>query len=163
MIRHRTRTVLLQAVALIVTTLLVALSPAAAEEKRFGLGLIVGEPTGVSGKYLLGEENAIDLAVAWNLSGDNDFTLHADYLWNKSDLIQVGSEKMLFYFGVGVRMELRDNKSDKFGVRVPIGVSYRFVDPKFLELFGEVAPVVDLAPSTKMDLNVGTGARFYFF
>jgi hypothetical protein len=163
MIRHRTRTVLLQAVALIVTTLLVALSPAAAEEKRFGLGLIVGEPTGVSGKYLLGEENAIDLAVAWNLSGDNDFTLHADYLWNKSDLIQVGSEKMLFYFGVGVRMELRDNKSDKFGVRVPIGVSYRFVDPKFLELFGEVAPVVDLAPSTKMDLNVGIGARFYFF
>ena len=42
---------------------------------------------------------------------------------------------MPLYFGVGGRMVLRDNKDDRFGVRVPVGVSYRFIDPEFLELF----------------------------
>ena len=82
MLWTRIRTVLLQAV-LISATLLVTLLPAAAEEKRVGLGIIVGEPTGLSANYLLGPDNSIDLAVAWNVSGNNDFVLHADYLWYK--------------------------------------------------------------------------------
>ena len=162
MIYLRTKIVLLQA-ALILVTLLVTLSPAAAEEKRFGLGLIVGEPTGLSANYMLGPDNSIDLAVAWNVSGGNDFVLHADYLWYMHDFFQAGTAKMPLYFGVGGRMVLRNNDSDKFGVRVPIGVSYRFADPGFVELFGEVAPVLDLAPSMKMSFNAGIGVRFYLF
>ena len=158
----RIRTVLLQT-ALVSALVLVTLSPATAETKRVGLGLIVGEPTGLSANYLLSKENAIDLAVAWNLSGDNDFILHADYLWYRYGFIQAGKVEMPLYFGVGGRMVLRDKKSDKFGVRVPVGVSYRFVDPEFLELFGELVPILDLAPSTKLDFNVGIGVRFYFF
>lgn len=162
MIYLRTKIVLLQA-ALILATLLVTLSPAAAEEKRFGLGLIVGEPTGLSANYLLGQDNAIDLAVAWNVSGNNDFVLHADYLWYRHDFFQAGQAKMPLYYGVGGRMVFRDNKSDKFGIRVPIGVSYRFADNESLELFGEIVPILDLTPSMKLDLNVGIGGRIYFF
>lgn len=162
MIWHRRRTVLLS-IALGLTMILCSLSIAVAAERQFGFGLIVGEPTGLSAKYLLNRENAIDLAVAWNLSGDNDFILHADYLWHVYDLIQVKSGQMPLYFGVGGRMELRNNKDDRFGVRIPVGVSYQFAEPRFLELFGEIAPIIDLAPSTNMDLSVGIGARFYLF
>ena len=102
-------------------------------------------------------------AVAWNVSANNDFVLHADYLWYKHGFFQAGKVKMPLYFGVGGRMVLRDNNSDKFGVRVPVGVSYRFIDPEFVELFGELAPVLDLAPSMKLDFNIGIGVRFYFF
>ena len=161
MFRTRIRIVLLQT-ALIVITFLFTLSTAAAEEKNFGLGLIVGEPTGLSANYFLSKENAIDLAVAWNASGNNDFVLHADYLWYRHGLFKAGKVDMPLYFGVGGRLVLRDNDSDKFGVRVPVGVSYRFIDPEFLELFGELAPIVDLAPSTKLDFNIGIGVRFYF-
>ncbi len=162
MICLRTRTVLLSTV-LCLTMIFCSLASAVAAERPFGLGVIVGEPTGLSAKYLLNRENAIDLAVAWNLSGDNDFTLHADYLWHVYDLIKVNTGEMPVYFGVGGRMDLRDNKDDKFGVRIPVGVSYQFADPKFLELFGEIAPIIDLAPSTKLDLSVAIGARFYLF
>ena len=161
MIYLRIKVVLLQ-FTLLMFMLLTSLSSAAAEEKRFGLGLIVGEPTGLLANYLLGPDNAIDLAVAWNVSGNNDTVLHADYLWYKHGFFQAGKATMPLYFGVGGRMVFRDNNSNKFGVRVPIGVSYRFADPRFLELFGEVAPVLDLTPSMKLDLNVGIGVRFYF-
>lgn len=162
MTEQRIKTILRQAV-LIATGLLFCLSPADAAGEQVGLGLIVGEPTGLSAKYQIDRVNAIDLAVAWNLSGDNDFTLHADYLWHNYELVKFGSGETALYFGLGGRMELRDNKSDRFGVRIPIGLSYRFTEPEFLELFGEVAPILDLAPSTRFDMNVGIGARVYFF
>jgi hypothetical protein len=162
MIWLRTRTVLLSTI-LCLTMILCSMASAVAAERPFGFGVILGEPTGLSAKYLLNRENAIDLAVAWNLSGDNDFTLHADYLWHNYDLFKIKTGVMPVYFGVGARMELRDNKDDRFGVRIPVGVSYQFAEPKFLELFGEIAPILDLAPSTKLDLNVGIGARFYLF
>ena len=147
--------------ALLLIILLSSLS-AAAEEKNFGLGIMVGEPTGLSANYFLSKDNSIDLAVGWNASGNNDFVLHADYLWYKNGFFQAGNAKMPLYFGVGGRLVLRDNNSDKFGVRIPVGVSYRFPDPEFLELFGELAPVLDLAPSMKLDFNIGVGVRFYF-
>lgn len=161
MLINRIKVVLFQ-VSLIGIISLFTLSPAKAEEKSFGLGLIIGEPTGLSANYFLTPDNSIDLAFAWNVSGNNDTVLHADYLWYKHGFFQAGKAQMPLYFGVGGRMVFRDNNSDKFGVRVPVGLTYRFADPKFLELFGEVAPVLDLAPSMKLDLNVGIGVRFYF-
>ena len=157
----RSKIVVLQC-ALVMVMLLSSLSTAAAEEKNFGLGVMVGEPTGLSANYFLSKDNSIDLAVAWNVSGNNDSVLHADYLWYKNGFFQAGKAQMPLYFGVGGRMVFRDNNSDKFGVRVPIGVSYRFDDPGFLELFGEVAPILDLAPSMKLDFNASIGVRFYF-
>ena len=161
MLRDRIR-VLLRGV-LIVAIIFGTLSSAAAAENRFGLGLIIGEPTGLSANYQLSEDNSIDMAVAWNVSGNNDFVLHADYLWYKNGFFQAGEAKMPLYFGVGGRMVMRSNKSDKFGIRVPIGISYRFADPGFVELFGELAPVLDLAPSMKLDFNAAVGVRFYLF
>ncbi len=40
-----------------------------AQQKDFGLGIILGEPTGVSGKLWTSSENAFDFAAAWSFSG----------------------------------------------------------------------------------------------
>jgi hypothetical protein len=36
-----------------------------AQADGFGVGIILGEPTGLSGKYWLTEKTAVDAAVAW--------------------------------------------------------------------------------------------------
>jgi len=49
----------------------------------------------------------------------------------------------------------------RVGVRVPVGISYLF-DSVPVDLFLEVAPVVDLVPSTGLGWNSGIGIRYYF-
>ena len=164
MLRNRTVIAIFQ-IALVMTVSLFTLSTALAapaEEKRLGLGAILGEPTGLSANYLLGKNNAIDFSIGWNVSGDNNFNLHSDYLWYRHGLLKPSSGSMAVYFGVGGRMELRENASDNYGARAPIGVSYRFADPQALEVFGEIVPILDLSPSTEFDINIGVGVRYYF-
>src|SRR5262245_1633418 len=50
-------------------------------QRNFGIGLIVGHPTGLSGKGYLTPDTAIDGAIGF---GDTtrQIHMHADYLWH---------------------------------------------------------------------------------
>ena len=141
-------------------------------DQPFGLGVIVGEPTGISGKYWFDTRQAIDFAAAWSFSANNSFQFHTDYLRHYPEMIKTPDRwrgKFNAYFGVGGRIKLkednngsgRNNDDDLLGVRVPGGVTFVF-DKVPVELFVEIAPVLDLVPDTDLDVNGATGARFYF-
>lgn len=66
-----------------------ALLTAHAQDRGFGLGIIIGEPTGVSVKGWLSDERAIDGALAWSLFGHSWFSAHADYLFHNMRLINI--------------------------------------------------------------------------
>src|SRR5262245_47616236 len=70
---------------LLVACLFVCLPrPAAAqpqESRVFGLGIIIGDPTGVSGKYLVSPEFAVDGAIGFGLIGEGHLHMHVDFLW----------------------------------------------------------------------------------
>ena len=132
-----------------------------AERGPFGLGAIFGVPTGINAKYFLDDLNAIDAAVAWDLSGDNDFHVHADYLFHTYSLITVEKGELPVFFGIGGRLKIRDDKEDEFGIRFPLGLAYVFADVP-IDVFAEVAPILDVVHDTEFDLEGGIGARFYF-
>jgi len=121
-----------------------------------GVGLIVGEPTGVSLKYWLDRSTAIDAALAVN----GPFQFHADYLVHSNKSITPSELKGRFpwYYGIGGR--IKNSHETEVGVRVPVGISYLFADAP-LDLFAEVAPVVDVAPTVRLGLNGAAGIRFY--
>ena len=54
-----------------------------AQDSGFGLGIIVGEPTGISAKLWTTENTALDAALAWSFAGDGFLRLHSDLLWHK--------------------------------------------------------------------------------
>ena len=118
---------------------------ALAERGPFGLGIIVGEPTGISGKYQLSTKNAIDGAVAWSLDGDNELHLHGDYLYHWYEVVTVEKGSLPLFAGVGGRFRFRENRDDEVGVRFPVGLTYLFDDAPF-DVFLEVAPILELAP-----------------
>lgn len=143
----------------IILVMLILSSTASAKNGNFGLGVIIGEPTGISGKLWLNNKHAVDGAVAWSTGKNNDLHLHADYLLHLYDLITVEKGKLPLYFGIGGRIKF-ETKSNA-GVRIPVGLNYMFVNTP-LDIFLEVVPLLELAPDTDFDFNAAVGIRFFF-
>lgn len=126
---------------------------------HFELGIILGEPSGICLKNWFDTRTAVDAAVSWSLRDDDeDLYLHADFLWHDFDLIH-SSEMMPVYYGIGGRVVLATDT--KLGARVPIGISW-LLDGAPLDLFIELAAVVDVVPEVELDFNGGIGIRFIF-
>jgi hypothetical protein len=150
--------------SLLVTTLLllVALSPGAvsAQQRGFGIGVVVGEPTGISLKHWLSAKTAVDAAVAWSFARESSFHLHADYLMHAFDEFDT-EESVPLYYGIGGRLKTSDGGDARLGVRGVIGIGYLFREAP-IDLFFELAPVLDVAPRTELSINGGFGARYFF-
>ncbi len=131
----------------------------AASTKDFGLGIILGSPTGLSFKKWTSNNTAIDGAVAWSLGKDGKLHLHADYLFHNFTITSPPEGSLPIYYGIGGRLLLSDES--RLGIRIPVGIEYLFAKAPF-DLFFEIAPTLDLIPATEFDLNAGIGARFYF-
>lgn len=130
-----------------------------AQNKGFGLGIIVGEPTGVSFKYWTSSSTAFDGAVAWSFIDGGAFHIHADYILHTFNLIPVPSGNLPLYYGIGGRLVLLDKTS--FGVRVPVGLAYLFSGTP-IDIFLEIVPILNLAPKTDFKINAAIGGRYFF-
>lgn len=133
------------------------------------LGVMLGEPTGLSGKYWLDKNHAVDGGLAWSLSDDQDLHLHGDYLIHRHNVLPEAELPggLAFYYGIGGRLQLReddddgrdeDDDKDKLGLRIPLGLEWS--PNRDLRVFLEVVPVVDLLPDTEAGFNGALGLRF---
>jgi hypothetical protein len=130
-----------------------------AQPSGFGLGLILGEPTGISGKYWMSPWSAIDGAFAWSLDKKSKIQIHADYLWHNYEIISVIKGKLPIYYGIGGRIIFAaDNIA---GIRGVVGLNYLFANTP-LDIFLELVPILDLAPEVDFDFNGSIGIRYYF-
>lgn len=126
---------------------------------NFGLGVVLGEPAGISAKLWLGGTSAIDGTVAWSFAQNPAVSVHADYLFHFFDLITVPEGRLPLYVGIGGAVSISDDPD--VGVRVPVGITYLF-DAAPLDLFLEIAPILLLFPATTFDFSGGIGIRYYF-
>ncbi len=155
------------ALAVIVGT---AGSALAQEEKGvFGLGLIIGEPTGVSAKYYLSDDTALDFAAGGAVIG-RGIQVHADYLWHPWILEEQDSFALPLYVGPGLRVLRRDSGGGdedhmRIGIRAVLGILFDFRTVP-LDVFVEVAGVADYRTLDDshfgFDINAGAGVRYYF-
>lgn len=146
-------------IVMIVAMCAMAAPASAFNTKWYELGVIVGEPTGISGKMELADGTALDAAAAWSFSGEDRLSLHADKLWYRHGLLKVESGRLPLYYGLGIRLKLEDKS--KAGIRMPVGLQYYLEDSR-LTFFGELAPILDLTPDTDLELNLAVGVRFIF-
>lgn len=144
----------------VVLTLFILFLPLAAlaKERDFGLGVIVGEPTGLSFKKWMTKTAAIDAAAAWSFV-DGSFHIHADYLLHSFSVFKVERGKLLVYYGLGGRISTEVEL--RVGIRVPAGLSYTFENSP-LDIFFEIGPILDLTPATEFRLTGGLGIRYFF-
>jgi hypothetical protein len=130
-----------------------------AQDKGLGLGLIFGEPTGLSAKLWTSERTALDAAVAWSFSGLGWFHLHADFLMHNYELLSVSQGALPVYYGLGGFTTF----SSEFGLgaRVPLGLAYQFEGAP-VDIFAEIVPGLSLLPDLKFYIGGGIGVRYFF-
>jgi hypothetical protein len=152
--------------------------------RSFGLGLMLGDPTGLTAKLWVGRTNALDFGVGFWGYGVNDRcfqdangntvctspgvhngSFHMDYLW-QSNIVR-SSAQLDWHIGAGGRAVFWGggcvNSCVNIIARAPVvGLDLMFTNPGWLELFFEIAPAFYIVPPIYFDVEGGIGVRFYF-
>ena len=118
----------------------------------FGLGLILGEPTGISGNYWIRSDRSIDGALSFSF---NDyFLIQSDYLFHFHGLFgtrESFTQHLEPYLGIGGTLffstnsartsstYFSDHGSVGFGVRIPFGAEW-MIPSAPISVFFELAP-----------------------
>ena len=125
----------------------------------FGLGVIVGEPTGLSYKSFLTDKVAIDGALAWGFANEEALQIHFDALFHGRSLGTANGGRFPIYYGLGVRVKFEDTTN--IALRAPLGLVLMF-DTLPVDLFMEVVPMLQIDPGNDLSLDIAFGARYYF-
>lgn len=127
---------------------------------QVGLGLIAGQPSGLSGRYVLSDSASIDAGLSWRLGAVSGVSFYADYLIDKPELIKTVAERFPVHFGIGAAVGSYADTTI-LAARIPGGISYYFREQP-VQLFIELAGFLTLVPDTDFDIEAFLGARFYF-
>jgi hypothetical protein len=134
----------------------------------FGIGLIVGEPTGISWKYQLNDRHALDGALGF--SPFDRMRLHVDYLWlNRA----FNDRQFTLSYGAGLAIGFGKRWVDgrrgvlcyvvqeaALAIRIPVGLSYQ-IPRTPLEAGLEIAPLLILGPEAGWGFDGGLILRIY--
>jgi hypothetical protein len=144
--------------------------------KTFGVGLELGAPTGIVGKYFLSSDRALDFGVGdiYNYFDRYGLHIYADYLFHPVSLVSAAEFELPLYVGLGGRFWSFEDRGapggpdDAYalGFRVPVGIAFDFNNVP-LDIFVQVIPVFDLffnygQHSAYLDINASVGIRYWF-
>lgn len=158
--------------ALIVACLVLTAQRSVAQDRGFGLGVIIGEPTGISAKAWTSPVHAFDFGLGWSVGGDRIGTykgrydgrsrvhFHMDYLWHAFDAIH-SSERFPLYYGIGGRINTGAGYDASLAVRGVFGIEW-MPHHTPIDVFLELVPSLQLTSSTSFGLDAGIGARYFF-
>lgn len=160
---------------LVIVIVLLSLSTTysqAPEGKKFGVGIMLGEPSGLTGKYWLSNTKAIALSIGNSYFGK--IRLGGDYLWHFNAF---NSQMANLYAGPGVAIGIGEssgwwytnknktwyNESDEFGFGVR-GIMGLNIVPKAspFEFFTEFGLMLGIFPASYTNFEGAIGFRFYF-
>ncbi len=139
-----------------------------ADKGTFGIGIIFGEPTGISAKLYLKDDQAIQAAAGFAFYGGG-LHVHADYVFHPFILQSKDSFVLPFYIGPGIRVidyrAGRDTNYLAVGLRGVAGLLFDFKNVP-LDAFVEVAGVLEYGfgagHGADIALNAAAGVRYYF-
>ena len=151
--------------------------------KTFGLGLELGAPFGLSGKYFLTDSNALQFglgAIYEHYYAGDGIHLYLDYLWHPVSLVSAQAFELPFYIGVGGRFWDFDYCRERdrvcgyggsaFGIRIPLGISFDF-NRVPLDIFFHLVPTFDFYRGdyyryyndrAHFGIDASVGVRYWF-
>lgn len=147
-----------------------------ARSKKFGLGGMLGQPTGITVKYFFTPRHALTGAVGVGWWGGHNLHIHVDYGYHfvpkrtsYFDLVLWvgGGIKFFFFYYRDYHPYWDEHWHDHdygrvgLGLRVPLGISFH-VNKVPLDVFFELAPGFAFLPWLDGFLDGGVGVRYYF-
>ncbi|MEO0142638.1 MAG: hypothetical protein ABIL70_04405 [candidate division WOR-3 bacterium] len=140
--------------------------------QHLGLGIILGSPTGFTGKVIFTKNSAVAANIGWSITENYHLHITTDYQFLFPSVIRwqdemTGEQKeikgLIPFLGVGGRLRIKETEQNEtelhIGMRLGGGIEYTIVR---FGIFLEIYPVVNIFPATDFDLEGGLGIRFYF-
>jgi hypothetical protein len=170
-------------IALLIALIAIAIAPRpAAADRDFGLGVVLGAPTGLTGKYWIAGSSmhALDFAIGEAAVGNDGIHFHMSYLWHPWMITRTANFDLGLYIGVGGRFLDHDRGPDRedhihIGPRVPFGLLFDFRRHRVpIDIFIEIAGSLDIIldddendpndddDGVDFDLNGALGVRYFF-
>ena len=151
--------------------MIILVKPIAAQDHGFGMGIILGEPTGLSAKLWTSKINAFDFGLGVSVGGDrisyeghydngSRIHFHMDYLWHSFNAIH-SSERFPLYYGIGGRFNTGGGYDGSLGIRGVFGIAW-FPHSTPIDIFFELVPVFQVTPLTGLGIDAGLGIRYFF-
>jgi hypothetical protein len=143
-----------------------------AQDRGFGLGVILGEPTGFSAKLWTSPFTAFDFGLGLSIAGDgigksngghaaeSRIHFHMDYLWHSFESIN-SDVRLPIYYGIGGRFNSGAGYSSALAIRGVIGVAWLPRQAPF-DMFLELVPSLQFTSGAGLAVEAGIGARYYF-
>ncbi len=136
------------------------------QDKNWGIGIRLGDPTGISAKKYLGASNGLELALGGNIEGRGlQFLVH--YLFHFPINNAPGLD---WYYGFGAQIE-DDHRDDhdrgrddetEFGADGVLGLEYTFASGRLSAYVDGILFVELIDDPFDLELDAGIGLRFNF-
>jgi hypothetical protein len=126
------------------------------QTKEYGLGLVIIEPTGLTGKVWLSSQAALDMAIGWSAKGDHFLQIQVDYLFYRFSFHSDSRVDFSLYVGAGGKIIFQNG--DNAWLRFPLGIDF-LAKTCPLNIFFEVIPTFNFS---KFDLLAAIGIRYTF-
>lgn len=138
------------------------------DKGTIGIGLILGEPTGISAKLYLKDDQAVQAAAGFAFVGGG-LHVHLDYVFHPLILQSKDSFVLPLYVGPGIRViDYRNGRDTSFvavGLRAVAGLLFDFKNVP-LDAFVEIGGVLEYGfadgEGAGLALNAAAGVRYYF-
>ncbi len=144
--------------------LLLSKSEIYGQSGAWGLGLRIGNPTGITAKKYLGASNALEVALGTNYNSGG-FELLAHYLFHFPVSNAPGLD---WYYGFGGQVQTHDrkegNRDDDFemGADGVIGLEYVFPNAPVSVFLDGILFLEIVDDPFDFDLDAGIGVRYNF-
>jgi hypothetical protein len=145
---------------LVAAGLLAVPRTARAEGGPLGIGLVLGEPSGVTGMLRFRHDVALDVAVGIDVFDEDGFYVHGvvDYFFPR--FVENRAISLRPYLGAGAFLaDVHDDLG--FGGRAPLGLSLDLAAAPF-QIYAELVLDLLILPDIDLDLGVAVGFRYYF-
>lgn len=135
--------------------------------KTFGLGLYAGEPFGLSSRYYLNPNMAIDTTLGFGFVGERSFVATPSFLLTGRDILTLDQPNfsLVPYLGMGMKFgvdTLGFGNRAIVAMRMPFGASFVLADGLW-EVNLEWSHGVRFTTFTGYDWGWGIGVRYYFW
>lgn len=123
-----------------------------------GLGLQLGDPSGVTLQFYNPASTSWDFLAAWDI--DDFFFLNLHALYYRA----LGNDRRLhLFYGPGAFIGFRDRgRGDDdavLGISGTVGIGFMIEQ---FQIYGAVTPRLSVLPATDGDVGAGIGVRYYF-
>ena len=140
--------------------------------KSWGLGAVLGDPTGLSANYFLSEQRTLHSVLAYDIDGDDDFYLATHYNWRRPNDITFPEFNLGWFYGAGAQLEYHDHDHHhgkhhdhdnrlNVGPSGTLGLFHEFKEVP-LEVFLKSNATLYVLDSTDLDLDLMLGLHYNF-